>query len=120
MRDQKPGPSLEQLDGPVDTPRVDRGNAKDRRGDQRPHCPTNGDFGVADAPQEVAEAEEEYRDAGQLKDDARNHDVCARLGVAVDLPRGHRGETAADGLDDEGKNVAGAEDPEVPLGGEEG
>lgn len=46
--------------------------------------------------------------------------MCSWRGVAVDFVRFGRGHASADGLDDEGDDVAGAEDPEVEAWFEEG
>jgi hypothetical protein len=48
-----------------------------------------------------------------LEDDACDHDVCSGSGVTVFLIRCGGGHGAADGLNDEGDNVARNEYPEV-------
>ena len=55
-----------------------------------------------------------------MEDDAPDHGVGSRVGVAVDLVGFGGGQTAADGLDDERDDVAGAEDPEVEVRGKDG
>lgn len=75
-----------------------------------PHCPTD----------EISCTDHEDGYGEHLEDDPGNHDVCAWCGIAVDLGCLGGGHAAADGLDDEGYDIAGAEDPEVETWLEEG
>lgn len=62
---------------------------------------------------EIRSKENENGNREQLEDDPSDHGVCSRCRVPVYLVRSCRGHSAADGLDDQGDYVAGAEDPEV-------
>lgn len=121
-RDQVSVPALGQLDGSVDTPNVDADDGEDHGSEQG----VDGTGGMAEqsmldtAADEVGGADNEDGDGEHLEDDAGNHDVRAGCGVAVDLVGLGGGDTTADGLNDEGDNVAGAEDPEVEIGAEDG
>lgn len=64
---------------------------------------------------EIDRAEDEAEDGGHLEGEAGNHDVGARLGTLL-VVRGDRGHAAAEGLEDEGDDVAGDEDSRIILG----
>lgn len=122
--DEVPVPTLQQLDGPVDAADVDADDGED-------HGVQEGDHGALQrviilqeaaphrAPDEVGGAHHEDGDGRQLEDDACDHDVCAWSGVIAVVRLGG-GHAPSDGLDHEGDDIAGAEDPEVECGAEEG
>ena len=70
---------------------------------------------LAGADEEAGAECGEDGDGGHLEEDARDHDVGAGFGVASGCTGGVGGEGAADSLDDEGDDIAGAEDPEVEF-----
>lgn len=65
------------------------------------------------ADDKVGRAEDEDGDGEELENDASDHDVGPRGGVAIDFVCFGGGHAAADGLNDERDDVAGAENPEV-------
>jgi len=98
VRDQEPGPALKQLDCTVDASDVYEGDAEDGGGNERAHGFANSRIPISRTPKEVGEAEQEDRDADELKEDSADHDVRAWFSVAVDLSRCDRGHATANGL----------------------
>lgn len=121
-RNQVPVPALHELDRPVYASCIDAEDGEDHGGEEGHDGGFHGlQEAVADgAADKVGGAEDEDGDGGHLEDDARDHDVCSWLCVAVFLGGLGGGHSAADGLDDKRDDVAGDEDPEVDLGTEDG
>lgn len=71
------------------------------------------------ATEKVRSASCEDGDGGQLENDTCDHYIGSRFGACV-LVRFGRSNATADGLDDEGDHIAGAEDPEIHGGTEDG
>lgn len=118
---QIPIPSLRQLNRPVNTPHIDTKHRENHRREQRHNRPLHllqQPLGQR-PPDKIRRAEHENRNREQLEDDSRDHRVGARIGVAVDLVGFGGGHAAADGLDNERDDVAGAEDPEVEAWAED-
>ena len=119
---QIPSPTLRQLDGTVDASDVDTEHGEDHSGEQ-------GGDGSAhvlqkttteDAADEIGGASDKDGDREQLEDDTGDHDMGAGGCVAVFLVCFGGGDAAADGLDDERDDIAGAEDPEIHFRAEDG
>lgn len=72
------------------------------------------------APDKIRSEDDEDGNGGHLEDDARDHNVRAGRGVAVDIVRCGRGHPAADGLHDERDDVAGDKGPEVEVWADDG
>lgn len=119
---QIPTPALRQLDGPVDAPHIDTHDGEDHRAEQRHNRPSHGlqETAAETAPDKVRGEDDEDGDGGHLEDDARDHDVGARRGVAVGIVGRGAGHSAADGLHDERDDVAGDEDIEVETWADDG
>mgnify|MGYP006988610912 CR=1 FL=1 len=117
MSDEITIPSLHQLDRTIDTPNIDTDDGKHHRSEQgKDRAVHRLQQTVAhSAVDEVDRTDGEDGDREQLEDDASDHDMRARRGVAVDLIGLFGGHAAADGLDNERDYVAGAEDPEVHV-----
>lgn len=122
MSDQEPMPSLQKLDSTVNASHVNAQNGENHRAQQGHNRPSQRlEKLVAHGPEnKVGGEEDEDGDREELEDDTGHHDVGTGCGVAVDFVCFGRGHATADGLDDEGDNVAGAEDPKVEAGFEDG
>lgn len=115
MGDKIARPALYELDRAIDAADVDTGDGKHHRRekwDDRAGC------GLQEAPTDRAADEfggqdDKGRDRGELEDDTADHCVRAGLGALVGVVQSRGGHAAADGLDDQRDDVAGAEDPEV-------
>lgn len=118
MSNQVPTPTLRQLDGTVNAPGIDAKHREDHRSKKRNNGTSHGlQETTAQGPaHKVCCAEDEDGDGEELEDDTGYHDVCAGCGVSVYFVDFDGGHAAADGLDDQGDDVAGAEDPEVEAG----
>lgn len=115
-------PPLRKLDGPVDAPDVNHGEAH-QYGEQDPaHALGDGvaqpAAPTADAAEEVGAQHAKDGHGDELKGDAGHHDVRAL--VLLLLGVGARGLGAADGLDDERDQVAQAKDDGVKPGRDNG
>lgn len=122
MSDQEPVPPLQKLNSTVNASHINAQHGENhcaQQGHNRPsqrlkklvaHCTEN----------KVGGEEDEDGDREELEDDTGYHDVGAGCGVAVDFVCFGRGHATANSLDDEGDDVAGAEDPEVEAGFEDG
>lgn len=106
-------PSLRQLDRTIDTPNIDTDDGKYHRPEQGKDRagPRLQQILAHNAADEVDRANDEYGYREELEDNSSDHDVRASCGVAADRIGFSGGHAAADGLDDEGDYVAGAEDP---------
>lgn len=122
VRDEVARPSLRQLNGPVDAPNVNHGEAHQHGAQHPPHLPAHGPAqsptGARDPPQEIRAQHPKDGHGDELERDAGHHDVGALLLLGARV--GRRGHGAANGLDDEGDEVAEAKDDSVQLGGEDG
>ena len=114
MRDQKPAPALQELNGPVNAPDENGHHAQRRRPHQEPQVSLGAS--AAHSDEEDDAQDRENGDRGQLEEDAGDHDVGSGLRVPGRRARSVRGQGASDGLDDKRDDVAGAEDPEVRFG----
>ena len=126
VRDQIAAPSLQQLDTPIHASNEDCHHTQARRCKQQLQIHREGLVkgvllrGAVDTKQEDGSQDGENSDGGHLEEDTGHHDIGARLGVAVWRGRGVGCKATAYSLDDEGDDVAGAEDPQVPFGGDGG
>lgn len=121
-RDQVALPALGQLHRPVDAPDVDHDEADQHGGQGHAHAP--GDVGaevtLAAGHAAVKVGDEDAKDGHgeELKDDASHHDVGPLVLRGDGI--GQRGLGAADGLDHEGDEIAGAKDDGIHPGREHG
>lgn len=113
--DQISGPALGQLDGSVDTSNVDADDGEHHSAEQGVDVAGRiAEQLIFDAAaDEVGSADDEDGDGEHLEDNPCNHDVRAVCSVTVDLVGFGGGHTATDSLNDEGDDIAGAENPEV-------
>jgi hypothetical protein len=120
--DQVAGPALQQLDAAIHASDEDGHDAQTCGADQQLQIPRKDLvtgvllWGAVDTEQEDDGEDGEDGDGGHLEEDTGHHDVGAELGVAVGRGGGVGCKTATYGLEDEGDEVAGAKDPEVPFG----
>lgn len=122
VRDEVPRPPLRELDGPVDAADVDHGEAHQHGAQNPSHLlgdrPPEPAAATPDAPQEVGAQHPKDGHGDELERDACHHDVRALLLARGGV--GGRGGRAANGLDDEGDQVAEAKDDGVQLGRDHG
>lgn len=122
MSDQKPTPTLQKLNSTVNASHINAQHGENHRAQQGHNRSSQRlEKLVAHGTEnKVGGEEDEDGDREELEDDTGDHDVGAGCGVAVDFVGFGGGHATADGLDDEGDYVAGAEDPEVEAGFEDG
>lgn len=126
--DQIPVPALRQLNRPINTPHIDTQDRETHRSKEH-HQRAPGHAPIQTmiqkplrerAAHEIRRARHEDGYREELEHDARDHRVGARVSVTADFAGFRRCQAAADGLHDQRDHVAGAEDPEVQAGGEDG
>lgn len=115
---QRPTVPIAQLVDTVNTPRQYQNDGQTQEPDEDfetwTHLQLTGCFGVADS---VIDGEgDEDTEGEDLEGEAGEGDVDRDVGLAG----GDRGEGAAAGLEDEGEDVAGDEEPVVEPGRETG
>ncbi|OKO99336.1 hypothetical protein PENSUB_8723 [Penicillium subrubescens] len=122
MSNQESTPPLQKLNSTVNAPHIDAQHGENHRAQQGHNRPSQRlEKLVAHGTQnEIGGEEDEDGDREELEDDTGYHDVSAGCGVAVDFVGFGGGHATADGLDYEGDDVTGAEDPEVEAGLEDG
>lgn len=120
--DQRPRIPLTQLIDPTNTPRQNQHRRQTQKAHENLERPRQRRWGRRRAarsppPVGVLEGEGDEDEEGEdLEGEAGDGDVDGGVGAA----RGGGGEGAADGLEDEGEDVAGDEDPVVGFGREAG
>lgn len=115
MGNEVPRPALRQLDSPVNRSNIDTDDGEDHGSEERDNRARERleETTTHRATDEVHGADDEDGDGKQLEYNTGDHDVCTCRGIASDLFSLPGCHSAADGLYDEGDNVAGAKDPEV-------
>lgn len=124
---QIPVPALRKLNRPINTPHINTQDRETHRSKERHQSPS-GQPPIQTiqkplrerATHEIRRARHEDGYREELEHDARDHCVGARVRVAADFAGFRRCQAAADGLHDQRDHVAGAENPEVEAGGEDG
>ena len=121
MGNQVPPPTLRQLNRTINTPNVYADHGENHRTEKRNRAGQRLQETAAHTPaNEIGCAKDEDGDGEQLEDDAGDHGVCAWRGVTADFVHFAGGHAAADSLDHQRDDIAGAEDPEVQAGFEDG
>lgn len=128
MGDEIAAPPLGQLDRPVDAPDVnhDEGHKHGSQNhlqlprQQQRRVRLSAPLQAPDPPQEIANQRGEDRHGEELENDAGDHGVRPRGRVPVRLLGRLRCHAAADCLDHQGQDVAGAKDDCVPFWREDG
>lgn len=117
MRDKVSRPTLRQLDRPVNTPNVNHDEADDHGSqdqlDLLGEHPAKAQPPTRHTTPEIRPEHPKDGHGDELERDSCNHDVCALVLPFSGI--GTRGFGAADGLDDERDEVAGAENKGVEF-----
>lgn len=120
--DEVSGPALRQLDGTIDTSNIDAEHGEhhgaEKGGDGPAHCLQKST--TENPADEIGGASDKDGNREHLKDNTGDHDVGSWGCVAIFLVHFYGSHAAADGLDDERDDVAGAEDPEVHFRAKDG